>query len=329
MTRSVPWRPCHTMGAQNAGQDRSQTSAFRLEEATIDELHAAIRAGATTCVAVVQHYIARVRAFNGVASMLVTEDGAPVPEATGAVRARRAAEVPDADREGLHHPARSRQVQRPAARIRPHGADRVRSRRAAAVRHDRRHSERRPGQCARHAQHPRRALGHLPGRVRPASVARAAAARRAAGVRILPPAARCAGARRRARRDLRPQSRPREDADVRRRVLVQGSVRHQGHALDRRRRRRLRHRFPGARPRAGRAAAQQGRDHLRQGGQHRIQRPRRRSGRPQQARQGAAVDARLSAQHLGAAIRPIPTTPRARPRSARVRARACRSAPTW
>ena len=62
---------------------------------------------------------------------------------------------------------------------------------------------------------------------------------------------------------------------------------------------RLRHRLPGARPCAGRAAAQQGRDHLRQGGQHRIQRPRRRSRRPPQARQGAAVDARLSAQHLG------------------------------
>jgi amidase len=59
---------------------------FRLEEATIEELHAAIRSGQTTCVAVVQHYIDRVRAYNGVASLLVTEDGAPVPEATGAVR---------------------------------------------------------------------------------------------------------------------------------------------------------------------------------------------------------------------------------------------------
>jgi amidase len=61
--------------------------SFRLEEATIDELHAAIKAGAITCVQIVQHYIARARAFNGVASMLVTEDGAPVKEATGAVRA--------------------------------------------------------------------------------------------------------------------------------------------------------------------------------------------------------------------------------------------------
>src|ERR1700704_3276335 len=60
---------------------------FRLEEATIEELHAAIRAGETTCVAVVEHYIARARAYNGVASLLVTEDGASVPEAAGTVRA--------------------------------------------------------------------------------------------------------------------------------------------------------------------------------------------------------------------------------------------------
>ena len=60
---------------------------FRLEEATIDELHAAIRAGETNCVAVVEHYIARARAYNGVASLLVTEGGASVPEATGTARA--------------------------------------------------------------------------------------------------------------------------------------------------------------------------------------------------------------------------------------------------
>jgi Asp-tRNA(Asn)/Glu-tRNA(Gln) amidotransferase A subunit family amidase len=60
---------------------------FRLEEATIDELHEAIKAGRTTCVAVVQHYINRARAYNGVASLLVSEDGAPVPATAGAVRA--------------------------------------------------------------------------------------------------------------------------------------------------------------------------------------------------------------------------------------------------
>ena len=44
--------------------------------------------GRTTCAAVVEQYIARARAYNGVASQLVTEDGAPVAEAAGAVRAQ-------------------------------------------------------------------------------------------------------------------------------------------------------------------------------------------------------------------------------------------------
>ena len=60
---------------------------FRLEEATIDELHAAIRAGETSCIAVVRQYIERARAYNGVASLLVTEAGGQIPEASGAVRA--------------------------------------------------------------------------------------------------------------------------------------------------------------------------------------------------------------------------------------------------
>jgi amidase len=64
----------------------TKSGTFRLEEATIEELHEAINAGKTTCVEVVQRYIARVRAFNGVCSKLVTEDGATVPEAIGAVR---------------------------------------------------------------------------------------------------------------------------------------------------------------------------------------------------------------------------------------------------
>ncbi|MEA2924353.1 MAG: amidase, partial [Alphaproteobacteria bacterium] len=67
---------------------------FRLEEATIGELHAAIKAEATTCVAVVQTYIARVRAYNGVASALVTEEGAPVAPAIGTVRAGKALRFP-------------------------------------------------------------------------------------------------------------------------------------------------------------------------------------------------------------------------------------------
>jgi len=60
---------------------------FVLEEATIEELHAAIKAGEITCVEIVQRYLERVRAYNGVRSLLVTEDGALVPEAAGTVRA--------------------------------------------------------------------------------------------------------------------------------------------------------------------------------------------------------------------------------------------------
>ena len=67
---------------------------FRLEEATIDELQAAIRAGEITCVEIVQHYIARARAYNGVASALVTEDGRPVAGARGTRRAGAPLEFP-------------------------------------------------------------------------------------------------------------------------------------------------------------------------------------------------------------------------------------------
>ena len=83
---------------------------FRLEEATIDDLHRAIRDGRTTCVAVVRHYIERVRAYNGVSSMLVTEDGEPVPEAPGVVRASAPDPIPDADIKGLRDSAGPRQV---------------------------------------------------------------------------------------------------------------------------------------------------------------------------------------------------------------------------
>ena len=67
---------------------------FRLEEATIDGLHEAIRVGRTTCVGVVRHYIDRARAFNGVASALLTKDGAPVRATTGTMRAGAALRFP-------------------------------------------------------------------------------------------------------------------------------------------------------------------------------------------------------------------------------------------
>lgn len=67
---------------------------LRLEEATIADLHAAIQSGETTCVAIVQGYIDRVRAYNGVPSLLVTEDGAPAPPAAGAMRSGRPIQFP-------------------------------------------------------------------------------------------------------------------------------------------------------------------------------------------------------------------------------------------
>ena len=79
-----------------AVQDNDRDQPFVLEEATIEELHAAIKAGRTTCVEVVEHFIKRVRAFNGVASVLVTPDGGDIPQATGVVRGQAQVSFPTA-----------------------------------------------------------------------------------------------------------------------------------------------------------------------------------------------------------------------------------------
>jgi Asp-tRNA(Asn)/Glu-tRNA(Gln) amidotransferase A subunit family amidase len=67
---------------------------FRIEEATIEELHRAIRAGESTCVAVVEQHLARVRAYNGVASRLVTADASSAAVGEGMVRAGSALRFP-------------------------------------------------------------------------------------------------------------------------------------------------------------------------------------------------------------------------------------------
>ena len=67
---------------------KDHLDSFRLEEATIADLHEAIRSGKTTVVDVVQRYIDRARAYNGVACLLLTEDGADVQNAPGTVRAQ-------------------------------------------------------------------------------------------------------------------------------------------------------------------------------------------------------------------------------------------------
>ncbi len=65
----------------------TQQAPFRLEEATIADVHRAIQGGQLTCLALVQAYVDRARAYNGASNRLVTRDGAPIPPAPGTVRA--------------------------------------------------------------------------------------------------------------------------------------------------------------------------------------------------------------------------------------------------
>lgn len=66
---------------------RAQEPEFRLEEATIADVHRAIQGGQLTCVGLVQRYLDRARAYNGVTNQLVTRDGEPVAAVPGVVRA--------------------------------------------------------------------------------------------------------------------------------------------------------------------------------------------------------------------------------------------------
>ena len=64
----------------------SQAQKFHVEEATIEDLHRAIQQGQTTCKEVVQTYIDRAKAYNGICTALVTKDGAPVKTGKGPMR---------------------------------------------------------------------------------------------------------------------------------------------------------------------------------------------------------------------------------------------------
>ncbi len=65
----------------------SELPPFEIEEATIGGIQGAIASGQTSCEAIVQAYVNRARAYNGVCTALVTADGAPIPQTTGYVRA--------------------------------------------------------------------------------------------------------------------------------------------------------------------------------------------------------------------------------------------------
>lgn len=60
---------------------------FQIEEATIENIQTAIKKKQTTCKQVVEAYIERAKAYNGVCTALVTRDGADVQPVKGYVRA--------------------------------------------------------------------------------------------------------------------------------------------------------------------------------------------------------------------------------------------------
>lgn len=67
---------------------------FHLHEATIDSIQDGIRSGEVSCTQVVESYIARAKAYNGMCTALVTADGKSIPQVPGAVRAGDAIQFP-------------------------------------------------------------------------------------------------------------------------------------------------------------------------------------------------------------------------------------------
>jgi hypothetical protein len=64
----------------------ASAQGFKIEEATIAETQKAIQDGAITCQGVVQAYFARIKAYNGTCTALVTADGKPIKTAKGVMR---------------------------------------------------------------------------------------------------------------------------------------------------------------------------------------------------------------------------------------------------
>jgi amidase len=77
-----------TLAATVAPGVASAADKFQLEEATIAGIHDAIKSGQITCKGLVQAYMDRVKAYDGVCTNLVTSNGGSVPAAPGTMRAR-------------------------------------------------------------------------------------------------------------------------------------------------------------------------------------------------------------------------------------------------
>src|SRR5882757_6885732 len=64
----------------------AKDSHFQIEEASIDDLQRAIQAGEVTCQGIVRAYIDRAKAYNGICTKLVTNDGSSIADTLGTVR---------------------------------------------------------------------------------------------------------------------------------------------------------------------------------------------------------------------------------------------------
>jgi amidase len=86
-TRGARWLQAIAMVSMAVLPAVAQSQAFAVEESTIEDVHRAIQSGEATCKSIVQSYLERVRAYNGMCTRLVTKDGKPIPAAKGAIRA--------------------------------------------------------------------------------------------------------------------------------------------------------------------------------------------------------------------------------------------------
>jgi len=76
----------HSATLTDIAYGQTSPGGFSVVEATIGGMHEAIKAGKVTCTQVVQQYIDRSKAYNGVCTALVTKDGSDVPAVKGYVR---------------------------------------------------------------------------------------------------------------------------------------------------------------------------------------------------------------------------------------------------
>jgi Asp-tRNA(Asn)/Glu-tRNA(Gln) amidotransferase A subunit family amidase len=75
-----------TLASAGTAFNDTAAAGFKVEEATISDIHNAIKSGSVTCKAVVQAYIARAKAYNGVCAALITADGKSIKPGKGYVR---------------------------------------------------------------------------------------------------------------------------------------------------------------------------------------------------------------------------------------------------